>query len=276
MDILKAGCVQMCSGPDIGENLSKAETLIRQAVSRGATFVVTPENTCHIRAPMTAKLESAPEQENHPGIQFFAELAAELDIWLLIGSMSVKLSPEKLLNRSFLFSNTGKLVATYDKLHMFDADPRPGETYRESGVFQPGQQAVLADIEAAKLGLTICYDVRFPNLYRDLAKAGAEIIAVPAAFAVTTGQAHWDILLRARAIETGSFIVAPGQTGEHQNGRATWGHSMIISPWGQVLGEMGEEEGVIVADLKLSDVERARKALPNLQHIRDYEISYVI
>lgn len=271
MSIIKAACVQITSGPDIADNLKMVEDFIREAASAGAQFVTTPENTCQMRFPTEVKLDSAPAQDDHPGVPFFSTLARELGIWLLIGSMSVKLPNGKLANRSFLFSDKGDIAATYDKIHLFDVQLPTGETHKESDIIEAGSDAVIADVLSAKLGMSICYDVRFSYLYRDLAKAGAQIITVPAAFTVPTGKAHWQTLLRARAIETGSFVLAPAQTGEHENGRQTWGHSVMIGPWGEILAEIDEKPGIIAADLNLDDVARAREAIPALRHDREYE-----
>ena len=179
---------------------------------------------------------------------------------------------EKLANRSILFAPDGKIAQTYDKIHLFDVTLSRSEFYKESAEIEPGREAVIADLGVAKLGMGICYDIRFPHLWRDLAKAGAQILSAPAAFTVPTGQAHWEVLLRARAIETGSFVIAPAQTGEHEGGRQTYGHSMIINPWGEILAAMNEEIGMITADLNLEDIEKARTAIPALQHDRDFEL----
>ncbi|MCB1531578.1 MAG: carbon-nitrogen hydrolase family protein [Alphaproteobacteria bacterium] len=272
MSVIKAAALQMTSSADIKENLQMLEGLVREAASAGAQFVATPENSDQIRLPLSKKLESAPREEDHPGIPLAAALAKELGIWLLIGSFSVKLSEDKLANRSFLFSPQGETAARYDKIHLFDVQLPGGETHKESDVITPGNRAVVADMGGIGLGMSICYDLRFPYLYRDLAKNGADILAVPAAFTVQTGRAHWKSLLRARAIETGSFVIAPGQTGEHENGRKTWGHSLIINPWGEILAEMDEKPGMIMADLNLSAVKRVRSSIPALQHDREYEM----
>lgn len=273
MSIIKAACVQITSGPDINDNLTMTEGFIREAAAAGAQFIATPENTCQVRHPAIAKLETAPFQEGHPGVPYFSALAKELGIWLLIGSMSVKHTESKLLNRSFMFSDKGDIAAVYDKIHMFDVQLPTGETHKESDVVQGGTHAVVADTPLAKVGLSICYDLRFAYLYRDLAKAGAQILTVPAAFTVPTGKAHWQTLLRARAIETGSFVMAPAQTGEHENGRKTWGHSAIIGPWGDILAEKDDKPGIITADLNLDDVAKARSAIPALQNDREYAIN---
>ena len=267
-EILKAACIQMTSGPEIGPNIKAAEGFIREAAKKGAKFIATPENTCHIRNPAKDKLKSALPQEQNEAVKSFANLARELNVWLMAGSLSIRTNDERIHNRSFLFSDKGDIAATYDKIHMFDVELPTGEKHRESDLVQPGEQAVIAETPWGKLGMTICYDLRFAYLFRTLAQAGAAIITVPSAFTVPTGKAHWATLLRARAIETGSFIIAPGQTGEHQNGRRTWGHSMMIGPWGDVLAEMGTDTGIIMADLNLQEVTKAREAIPALRHDR--------
>ena len=268
-EIIKAACVQMTSGPDINENLKAAEELIREAAAQGAGFIATPENTDQIRRYVKDRVATSGDMDSHIAIPFFSALADKLDIWLLVGSIGV-LHGERLANRSMLFSPTGKIVQTYDKIHMFDVTLSRNEFYKESSEFEPGSEAILADVDAAKLGMGICYDIRFPHLWRDLAKQGADILSAPAAFTVPTGQAHWEVLLRARAIETGAFVVAPAQTGEHEGGRKTYGHSMIINPWGEILAAMGPEIGIISADLDLGEVAKARAAIPALEHDREY------
>ncbi len=270
MSVIKAACIQLNSGPDISENLERLGGFIRAAASGGAQFIATPENSDRVRFPPDS--EGALVEGEHPGIPFASDLARELGVHLLIGSYGIKLDNGKAANRSFLFSPEGVVAATYDKIHLFDVQLAGGETYKESDIIAPGDCAVVADMGAAKLGMSICYDLRFPHLYRDLAKAGADILAVPAAFTVPTGRAHWKSLLRARAIETGSFVVAPGQVGEHENGRRTWGHSLIISPWGEVLAEAGDAPEILYADLILSHVRKARGAIPALNHDRDYKL----
>ncbi|MCB1682445.1 MAG: carbon-nitrogen hydrolase family protein [Rhodospirillales bacterium] len=272
-DILKVACIQTNTGPVIEENLKVTGEMIRSASSMGAKLIATPENTCHMRTPTSEKLKSAPAQDNHPGISFFSSLAADLDVWILTGSMAVRLNEQKLLNRSFLFDNAGKLIAHYDKIHLFDVVLSDNENYSESKTINPGEEAVIASTPWGGIGLSICYDLRFAYLYRDLAKAGAKILTVPAAFTVPTGQAHWEVLLRARAIETGCFVIAPGQTGEHEGGRKTWGHSLIINPWGEILADAGNAVGIITADLDLYEVDYARKKIPALQHDRTYKVS---
>ncbi len=270
-DLLKVACVQMTSGADIKQNLEDAASLIREAASRGAEFIATPENTCHMR-PIDGK-PSIISEDDHIGISFFATLAKELDIVLLIGSMLVKSLDGKAYNSSFLFSKNKGLSATYDKIHLFDVDLPTGESHRESDYIKAGDRAVVARIDDNfTLGLSICYDLRFPHLYRDIAKSGANILSVPAAFTMPTGRAHWEVLLRARAIETGSYVIAPAQAGEHEGGRKTYGHSMIIDPWGKILAQQELGQGVITADLNIEQVEKARTAIPALRHDRGYII----
>jgi predicted amidohydrolase len=267
----KAACVQMNSAAEIAPNLESAARLIRAAAGAGAQFVLTPENTTLIEPNRARSLAKTPPEEAHPGVPHFSALAKQLGIWLLIGSMPVRADDKRIANRSFLFDPTGGIVARYDKIHMFDVDLPNGETYRESNGVRPGEQAVVAATPWGGLGLTICYDVRFGYLHRALAQAGAAMLTVPAAFTVPTGQAHWHVLLRARAIETGCFVFAPAQTGEHAEGRLTYGHSLIISPWGEVLADAGEAPGYITADIDLEQVHKARSMVPALRHDREFE-----
>lgn len=271
--ILKAACVQMTSGPDIAANLRQAAELIKEAASEGAQLISTPENTCHIRSPQIEKLRSAPLEKDHPALPYFAGLAREFGVRLHIGSISIKLEEaDRVANRSYLFDEKGDIAATYDKIHLFDVDLPTGESHRESKIFKGGDRAVSLNCGEYSLGLSICYDVRFAYLYRDLAKHGANIMMIPAAFTVPTGQAHWKELIRARSIETGSFSIAAAQCGTHEGGRQTYGHSMIVCPWGNVIAEAGDEPCVILADLDLSLVEKARNAVPALRNDRPYTI----
>lgn len=268
--IVKAAVIQLNAGPVIEDNLRAAEALIRAAAKQGATLIATPENTCRMRAKVEDKLATSFMEEDHPAVPFFAKLAKELKVTLVIGSLSsIKAEEGRLANRSFLFAKDGQVVATYDKIHMFDVDLPNGDKYRESDTNRPGDRAVLAQADGLKIGLSVCYDVRFPHLFRTLAKQGAEILSIPAAFTVPTGQAHWEILLRARAIENGAFVLAAAQTGVHEGGRATWGHSMIIAPWGEVLAQVqGDGPGFACADLDLELVDKARTSIPALTHDR--------
>jgi predicted amidohydrolase len=267
----KAACVQMNSAAEIAPNLESASALIRAAAGAGAQLVMTPENTTLIEPNRARSLAKTPPEDVHPGVPHFAALAKQLGLWLLIGSMPVRADEKRIANRSFLFDPNGAVVARYDKIHMFDVDLPNGETYRESNGVRPGEQAVVASTPWGALGLTICYDVRFGYLHRALAHAGAVMLTVPAAFTVPTGQAHWHVLLRARAIETGCYVFAPAQTGEHAEGRLTYGHSLIISPWGEVLADAGEKPGFIVADVDLDQVHKARSMVPALRHDREFQ-----
>lgn len=272
-ETIKVGVVQLQAAPDIAANLRDAEKLIRQAASAGARLVVTPENTCHMISPPKRKLETAYPHDTHPAITAFAALAKELGIWLVIGSIAVKTSDHRLANRQLVFNPEGREVAHYDKIHLFDVDLPTGESHRESDLMDGGDTAVCVDAGFAKLGLSICYDLRFAALYRTLAHAGASIMLVPAAFTVPTGQAHWHALLRARAIETGSFVLAPAQCGTHDGGRLTYGHSLIIGPWGDVLAEgSADKPELLLADLDLDKVSQARTAVPALRHDRAFTV----
>lgn len=267
---MKVALVQLNSTRDITSNLTSSEKLIRMAANTGADFIATPENTTSIEPDRKAALANTPEESDHPGVPFYSNLAKDLRKWLLIGSMPVKVKNDKLANRCFLFDPAGQIAARYDKIHLFDVDLKAGESYRESDQIDPGKEAVIANTPWCGIGFSICYDVRFAALYRALAQAGASILTVPAAFTVPTGKAHWHVLLRARAIETGSFVLAPAQCGIHAEGRKTYGHSLIINPWGEVLAEGGEEPGIIYADLNLQDVIEARRMIPALRHDRSF------
>jgi predicted amidohydrolase len=265
-------CVQLNSGREIAENVESTVRLVRDARKAGADFILTPENTTCIEPKRDQILARAHGENNHPAIPAFQSLAAELGVWLLVGSLTIKLDAQSCANRSFLFGPKGQIVARYDKIHMFDVDLANGERYRESATFRPGQQAVTADLPWGRLGLTVCYDLRFAYLYRALAQAGASFLSVPAAFTKPTGRAHWHILLRARAIETGCFVFAPAQTGEHAQGRKTYGHSLIIAPWGEVLADGGEEVGFITAKVDPAMVIEARAMIPALRHDREFSL----
>jgi predicted amidohydrolase len=212
------------------------------------------------------------EEERDPALAAFQELARELQIHLHIGSLAVKVLPEKAANRTFFIDPKGEIIARYDKIHMFDVNLANGESYRESNTYRPGEVAVVVPLPFCKVGLTICYDVRFPALYRALAEAGADVLTGPAAFTKQTGEAHWHLLLRARAVETGCFVLAAAQGGHHENGRDTFGHSLVVDPWGRVIAEAGIEPGVTIADIDLSLVAEARGRVPALEHGRRFEI----
>ena len=276
MTHLRVACVQMRSGVEIAPNIAAASDLIRDAAGQGAQLVATPEmtNLLDIR-PGKARPKIVPEADDQT-LAAMRSLAAELGIWVLIGSIAVTLEGEdRLANRSVLIAPDGSVRARYDKIHMFDVEVGDGQSYRESRAYRPGERAVLTETEFGKLGMTICYDVRFPHLYRKLAQAGAGILTIPAAFTRVTGKAHWHVLVRARAIETSSFIIAPAQGGKHEDGRETFGHSLIVSPWGEVLTEKADDEpGVILADLDLDAVAIARRRIPSLGN--DQSISSIV
>lgn len=270
MSVFTAACVQLTSGPEVMPNVAAASELVAEAAGRGAHFVGTPENTTQVEGDKARMLAEARPEATHPAIPAFRDLAAKHGIWLLIGSLTIKLSEEQCANRSMLFAPDGRIAARYDKIHMFDVDIPDGQSYRESATFRPGARAVLAGLPWGTLGMTVCYDLRFPRLYRSLAQAGAGILSVPAAFTQFTGQAHWHVLLRARAIETGCFVVAPAQCGEHVGGRRTYGHSLIVAPWGEVLADGGEAPGIALAEIDMAKVAEARRMVPSLTHDRDF------
>jgi predicted amidohydrolase len=271
MSTFKAACVQLRSSDDIAENVRTTSQLVREAKANGAQFVATPENTTLMAPDGGAKLAQSYDEAHDPALPAFRALAEELGIWLLIGSLAIKVSDTKTANRSFLIDPRGRIAARYSKIHLFDVDLPSGEKYRESNTVAGGDSATLAETPWGKIGLTICYDLRFPQLYRALAKRGAFMLTVPSAFTETTGKAHWHVLLRARAIENGAFVLAPAQGGTHANGRQTYGHSLIVAPWGEVLAEAGTEPGVILADIDPAAAMDARARVPNLQHDRVFE-----
>lgn len=272
----RAACVQMRAGIDRERNVADALELIAEAAEKGASFVATPEMTNVVDRKADRMFATLPDEAGLTEIAAFSRAAKSHGIWLLIGSMAVKTGERKAANRSFLFAPDGSVAAQYDKLHMFDVDLPNGESWKESNVYKPGERAVLVTTPLAKIGLTICYDVRFPAVYRRLAQAGAEVLCVPAAFTRQTGKAHWKSLLSARAIENGAFVVAPAQGGTHEDGRETYGHSMIIGPWGEILAEApGDAPGVILADIDVSAAREARQRIPNLTLEQFFEVSIV-
>ena len=268
--VFTAACVQMNSGREVAPNIVAAKDLIRAAHAKGAKLVVTPENTTIIEPDKKAALAKAPYEAEHPGLSAFGDLAKELGLWLVVGSMPVRAEEARIANRQFVFAPDGRVVARYDKIHMFDVDLATGESHRESAQVRPGHEAVIAATPWGGLGLTICYDVRFAYLHRALAQAGATLLTGPAAFTVPTGEAHWHVLLRARAIETGCFMFAAAQTGMHAEGRGTYGHSLIIDPWGKVLADAGTDVGVVMAEIDMNLVTKARHAVPALTHDRTF------
>ncbi len=264
--------MQLRTGLDIAANVAAASKLIREAKSQGAAFVATPEVTSLFEAESDRLFAKVQTQDDDVALKAFRQLAEELSLWLLIGSMPVRVAERQCANRSFMIDPKGQVRATYDKVHMFDVDLPNGEVYRESRNFRRGERAVVVDLPWGKLGMSVCYDLRFPQLYRALAKAGASFITIPSAFTHTTGQAHWHVLQRARAIETGCFVIAPAQGGVHENGRHTFGHSVIVDPWGVILAESGEDPGVIVADIDVAKVADVRARIPSLTHDRPFTV----
>ena len=270
MQKFRAAAVQMRSGLDVATNVREAEKHIRQAASEGAAYVLTPEMTTILDGKRERLLSAISPQDADPSLAHFRALAAELRLHLHIGSMPIKLDNERVANRAFLIGPGGAIVASYDKIHMYDVDLGNGESYRESKLYRPGTEAVIADLPWTRFGLTVCYDVRFPRLFHALADTGSTVIAVPAAFTQTTGEAHWHILLRARAIETGSYVIAAAQGGHHEDGRETFGHSMIIDPWGRILAEAEREPGIILADIDPELSLTMRQRVPALANQRDF------
>ena len=267
----KVGLIQMRSGLDPQANLAVALAAIEQAKRAGADYVLTPEMT-NIIAKREHLLATIVDEELDPTLAALREAARQLSIYIHIGSLAVKASPDKAVNRSFLIGRTGEVIARYDKIHMFDVDLANGESYRESRTYRAGDLAVVADLPWGRLGVTVCYDLRFPALYRALAEAGALFFSIPSAFTVQTGEAHWHVLLRARAIENGCFVFAAAQGGTHESGRETYGHSLVVDPWGQILAEGGTEPGVILADIDPAQVAAARARIPSLHHGRRFEL----
>jgi predicted amidohydrolase len=268
----RVGLVQLRSGRNVDANLAMAERLIRDAARGGAVYIQTPENTAVMELEPERLFAAIQPEAESVALSRFKSLAAELSVWLHIGSLAVKLGPDRVANRSYLIAPSGEIAARYDKLHLFDVDLAGGESYRESRLYQCGDKAVVAELPFGRLGLSICYDLRFPALYRALATAGAQAIAIPSAFTKQTGEAHWSVLLRARAIENGAFVLAASQGGLHENGRSTYGHSMVVSPWGEVLAEAGSDPGVIFADLDLKESEAARARIPSLKHAARFDL----
>jgi len=269
-----AACVQVNSRDVMSDNLARAATYARDASAAGARLIAFPENVSMMSFGGENVRAAAFPEDEHPGLVFFCDLAEELKSTLIVGSLHVKVADEdRVANRCFVIGPDGKVITSYDKIHMFDVDLANGESYRESKTFRPGNAARLADTEFGKVGISICYDVRFPHLFRDYAKAGAKILSIPAAFTRTTGQAHWHTLLKARAIENGCFVIAAAQCGDHPGDRQTFGHSLIIDPWGQVLADGGTDPGFITAEIDLTRVDEIRRMVPSLGNDREYKPS---
>ncbi len=268
----RAALVQMCSGRDVARNVATACDLIREAAATGAHYIQTPEVTTLMELERARLFAATGPEEGNDALAQFTDLARTLKVWLHIGSMPVKVRDDKIANRAFVIDPSGQIAARYDKIHMFDVDLPNGESYRESRNYEPGTRAVVAELPWGGLGLSICYDLRFPYLYRALAQSGARFLAVPAAFTRPTGEAHWHTLLKARAIECQCFVFAAAQGGRHEHGRETYGHSLIVSPWGEILAEGSVHPTVIAADIDLGALEDARGRVPSLRHDRAFQI----
>jgi deaminated glutathione amidase len=270
MTAFKAACVQLNSGNDMAANLLAAETFIRSAAADGANLIMLPEYAVMMDGSGRVMRDNSPEEDAHPALAKFRALAQELQAWLLVGSLTIKADDERMINRSYLISAAGEIAAHYDKIHMFDVTLPSGKVIRESSAYRPGDRAVIGDTPWGALGMSICYDLRFPQLYRALAKAGALFLAVPSSFQRETGVSHWHALLRARAIENLSYVFAPAMCGEHPGNRTTYGHSLIIDPWGKIIAELGDEPGVALAEIDVDQVLKVRGMLPSITHDRPY------
>jgi predicted amidohydrolase len=269
----RVGLIQMRSGRTPRANIDAAVKLIGEAKAAGAGYVQTPEMTNIMEVRREALFGAIMSEEEDPSLAALRETARSHRLWLHVGSLAIKVSPDKAANRSILIAPDGEIAARYDKIHMFDVDLAGGESYRESRSYRPGDVAIAANLPWGRLGLTVCYDLRFPALYRALAEAGASFLAIPSAFTRQTGEAHWHVLIRARAIENTCYVLAAAQGGRHENGRETYGHSLVVDPWGRVLAEGGEEPGVVMAEIALAEIAAARKRIPSLQHGRRFEVS---
>lgn len=267
-----AACIQITAERDIEANIPTILGLIDEAHAQGAQFITTPECSGAMEPDGERLHRNTPAEDDHPTLAAVIDKARETGAWILIGSLAVKRPDGMIANRSYLVAPTGEIATTYDKIHMFDVQLGDGQYYRESETYEPGVRAVTADLPWGRVGLSICYDVRFAYLYRTLAQNGAEFLTVPAAFTKVSGEAHWHVLQRARAIETGSYVIAAAQCGTHAGDRQTYGHSLIVDPWGKVLADGGEAEGVITAEIDPAKVAEARGKIPALTHDRDYNL----
>jgi predicted amidohydrolase len=268
----KAACVQLNAGADVAANLGAAADGVRAAAAAGANFILLPEYAILLDGSGRVMREHSPPEPEHPAVPAFSALARETGAWLLVGSITVRVDGDLMANRSLLISAAGEIVARYDKIHMFDVTLPSGKTIRESSAYRPGDRLMLAETPWGRLGMTVCYDLRFPQLYRALAQAGAELLAIPASFQRETGKAHWHALVRARAIENGAYVLAPAMCGDHPNGRQTYGHSLIVDPWGEVLADGGEAPGLAVAEIEPARVRQVRGMIPSLEHDRSFQL----
>jgi len=267
---VRIACLQMNSGNDFAANLATLTAMAREAAAGGARFILSPEYALMLDGSGRVMRERALEADGEPALSALAALARELGVWLLAGSLTLKSGDGRMVNRSVLISAESAVVATYDKIHMFDVTLPSGKVIRESSAYRSGERAVVAETPWGKLGMTVCYDLRFPHLFRALAQRGAVMLTVPSSFQRETGRAHWHTLLRARAIENGSFVIAPAMCGDHPGERMSYGHSLIVDPWGEVLADGGEAPGVVYADLDLARVRKVRTMLPSLTHDRPF------
>lgn len=271
MTSFTVACVQTNTGLEMEPAIAALRPMVSRAREMGADFITTPENVTLVDRSRKRMLAKVRAEADHPAIPAFQEMARETGAWLLAGSLTIKLDDEHVANRSYLFDAQGAVVARYDKIHMFDVDLKGGDSYRESATVRSGGEAVIAPTPWGLLGMTVCYDLRFAALYRALAHAGASFLTVPAAFTAFTGKAHWHVLLRARAIETGCFVIAPAQVGTHEDGRETYGHSLVVAPWGEVLLDGGDQVGVTTAVIDTARIEEARGMVPSLTHDRAFK-----
>ena len=274
MTALKVAALQMRSGTEVGRNVADFEALVREAAGKGAAYIQSPEMTGALMRDRAALKAAIRPQETDPVVERASALARELGVHLHVGSTAIARPDGKVANRAFLFGPDGRVIATYDKIHMFDVDLDNGESWRESATYESGTSAVVAETAFGRVGLAVCYDLRFPQLFRAEALAGADMITVPAAFTRQTGEAHWHVLLRARAIENGAFVIAAAQGGTHEDGRETYGHSMVVDPWGRIVAEADHDApGVVLAEIDLAQVAAARGKIPNLKNAREFDVA---
>ena len=269
---LKVACVQLNVGSDLDLNLEQACARVREAAAAGAQLIALPEYAVLLDGSGRVMRSRSPEESKHPALPAFATLARATRAWLLVGSLTVQGDDGRMVNRSYLICADGSIVARYDKIHMFDVTLPGGKVIRESSAYSAGGSAVVAATPWGALGMSVCYDLRFPQLYRTLAKAGAVMLVVPSSFQRETGPAHWQVLLRARAIENAAWVIAPAMCGDHANGRSTYGHSIVIDPWGRVTAELDAQPGVLVADIDTDEAARVRAMLPSLEHDREFKL----
>jgi len=272
-DTFRIALLQMQTGNDLAANLESVKSMTREAAGNHVQFVLMPEYALMMDGSGRVMRERALDADGGAALEALQGLARELSVWLLVGSLTLKTTGDRIANRSYLISSDGRVVASYDKIHMFDATLPDGKSIRESSAYCPGDRAVIAETPWGKLGLTVCYDLRFPQLYRTLAHAGAHYLSVPSSFQRATGKVHWHTLIKARAIENACFVFAPAMCGEHPGNRTTYGHSLVVDPWGEVLADGGEAPGIVYADIDPSHVSRIRRMLPCLEHDREFQLS---